>query len=133
MWWPTPLMIALLLGGIALRLRGRLYSARWFHRVLVGFVPVGFVAIWAGWVLAETGRQPWLVYGQLPTAAAVSPLRTWAVLTSLIVFVLLYLALLGMYVWFVARAVREGPGEGPIVEPAVPSLRPPRPGLAPAS
>jgi cytochrome d ubiquinol oxidase subunit I len=134
MWWPTLLMIAVLLAGIALRLRGRLYSARWFHKLLVGLVPIGLVAIWAGWVLAETGRQPWLVYGQLPTAAAVSPLQPWSVLTSLIVFVLLYLALLGTYVWFVVRTVREGPGEGPLVDPPAPSVRSePRPGLAPAS
>jgi cytochrome d ubiquinol oxidase subunit I len=126
MWWPTVLMIVVVLGGIALRLRGRLYSTRWFHKLLVGLVPIGFVTIWAGWVLAETGRQPWLVYGRLPTAAAVSPLQPWAVLTSLIGFVVLYLALLGTYVWYVARTVREGPGDGPIVEPAVPSTRPGR-------
>jgi cytochrome d ubiquinol oxidase subunit I len=134
MWWPTVLMVAVALGGIALRLRGRLYSARWFHQLLVGLVPIGFVSIWAGWVVAETGRQPWLVYGQLLTADAVSPLQPWSVLTSLVGFVLLYLALLGAYVWFVARAVREGPGEEPPVEPAAPSIRSgPRSGLAPAS
>jgi cytochrome d ubiquinol oxidase subunit I len=75
------------------------------------------VAIWAGWVLAETGRQPWLVYGRLRTADAVSSLQPWSVLTSLIGFVVLYLALLGAYAWWVARTVREGPGEGPIVKP----------------
>jgi cytochrome d ubiquinol oxidase subunit I len=123
MWWPAVLMVAVALGGIALRLRGRLYSARWFHKLLVGLVPIGFVSIWAGWVVAETGRQPWLVYGQLLTADAVSPLQPWSVLTSLVVFVLLYVALLGAYVWFVARTVREGPGEEPLVEPAAPSIR----------
>jgi cytochrome d ubiquinol oxidase subunit I len=134
MWWPTVLMIAVVLGGIALRLRGRLYSTRWFHKLLVGLVPVGFVGIWAGWVLAETGRQPWLVYGQLPTAAAVSPLKPWAVLTSLTVFVALYVALLGTFVWYVVRAVREGPGDGPIADPAVAAPRQdPLPGLAPGS
>jgi cytochrome d ubiquinol oxidase subunit I len=92
------------------------------------------LAIWGGWVLAETGRQPWLVYGKLLTAAAVSPLKTWPVIASLTVFVLLYVALLGTYVWYVARAVREGPGDGPLVEPPVPSHRPDaRPGLALAS
>jgi cytochrome d ubiquinol oxidase subunit I len=132
MWWPTLLMIAAVLGGIALRLRGRLYDARWFHRLLLGLVPSGFVGVWGGWVLAETGRQPWLVYGQLLTADAVSPLKPWLVLTSLVVFVLLYLALLGAFVWYVARTVREGPGEGPIVEPAAPPVRSaPRPGLTP--
>jgi cytochrome d ubiquinol oxidase subunit I len=133
MWWSAVVMLAVALIGIALRLRGRLYSARWFHRLLVGLVPIGVVATWAGWVLAETGRQPWLVYGKLLTADAVSPLKPVAVLTTLILFVLIYLALLGTYVWYVARVVREGPGDGP-PEPTAPSLRPtPLPSPAPAS
>jgi cytochrome bd-type quinol oxidase subunit 1 len=74
------------------------------------------------------------VYGQLLTADAVSPLKPWSVLTSLSVFVALYVALLGTYVWYVVRAVREGPGDGPIVDLPTPSLRPERrPGLAPGS
>jgi cytochrome bd-type quinol oxidase subunit 1 len=63
-----------------------------------------------------------LVYGQLLIADAVSPLKPWSVLTSLIGFVVLYLALLGAYAWWVARTVREGPGEGPMVEPGAPTV-----------
>jgi cytochrome d ubiquinol oxidase subunit I len=134
MWWSSVVMLAVAMIGIALRLRGRLYSARWFHKLVVAMVPSGIVATWAGWVLAETGRQPWLVYGKLLTADAVSPLHPATVLTTLIAFVLIYLALLGTYVWYVARVVREGPGEGPLAEPAVPSLRPaPVPSPAPAA
>jgi cytochrome d ubiquinol oxidase subunit I len=93
-------------------------------------VPIGVVATWAGWVLAETGRQPWLVYGKLLTAQAVSPLKPAAVLTTLIAFVLIYLALLGTYVSYVARVVRQGPGDGP----SGPSLsRVPLPNPAPAT
>ena len=135
MWWSAVVMLGVALIGIALRLRGRLYSARWFHRVLVGLVPIGVVATWAGWVLAETGRQPWLVYGKLLTADAVSPLKPAAVLTTLIAFVLVYLALLGTYIWYVARVVRDGPDDGPIGEPSRPRAAPtlePSPGLAPA-
>jgi cytochrome d ubiquinol oxidase subunit I len=134
MWWSSVVMLAVAMIGIALRLRGRLYSARWFHKLVVAMVPIGAVATWAGWVLAETGRQPWLVYGKLLTADAVSPLRPAAVLTTLITFVLVYLALLGTYVWYVARVVREGPGDGPLAERAAPSLRPaPVPNPAPAT
>jgi cytochrome d ubiquinol oxidase subunit I len=132
MWFGWAGMIAVAMVGVILRLRGRLYSTRWFHRLLVWLVPFGVVAVWGGWVLAETGRQPWLVYGKLPTAAAVSPLHTWSVIASLAGFVLIYLTLLGTYAWYVARVVREGPGDGPLAEPAAPSLRP-EPGLAPAS
>jgi cytochrome d ubiquinol oxidase subunit I len=134
MWWSAVVMLGVALIGIALRLRGRLYNARWFHKLLIGLVPSGIVATWAGWVLAETGRQPWLVYGKLLTADAVSPLHPAAVLTTLIGFVLIYLTLLGTYVWYVARVVREGPGEEPLAEPTAPSLRSaPLPSPAPAS
>jgi cytochrome d ubiquinol oxidase subunit I len=134
MWWSSVVMLAVAMIGIALRLRGRLYSARWFHKLVVAMVPSGIVATWAGWVLAETGRQPWLVYGKLLTVDAVSPLHPAAVLTTLIAFVLIYLALLGTYVWYVARVVREGPGDDPLAEPAAPSLQPaPLPSPAPAT
>jgi cytochrome d ubiquinol oxidase subunit I len=134
MWWSSTVMLAVAMIGIALRLRGRLYSARWFHKLVVVMVPSGVVATWAGWVLAETGRQPWLVYGKLLTAQAVSPLNAWSVLTTLILFVVIYMTLLGTYVWYVARVVREGPDEEPLAEPAAPSLRPaPLPNPAPVS
>jgi cytochrome bd ubiquinol oxidase subunit I len=132
MWYGAVAMLLVAIVGIVLRLRGRLYDTRWFHKVVVAMVPTGILAIWGGWVLAETGRQPWLVYGQLLTAQAVSPLKAWSVLTSLVGFVLIYLALLGTYVWYVARVVREGPGDGPPSEPDAPSVRPqPLAGLVP--
>jgi len=134
MWFGWLLMLAVAMGGVFLRLRGRLYSTRWFHKLLIVMVPTGFLAIWGGWVLAETGRQPWLVYGKLLTADAVSPLKTWPVVISLAAFVLFYVALLGTYIWYVARVVREGPDDGPLAEPNGASRRPePLPGVATAS
>ncbi|HEY1774956.1 MAG TPA: cytochrome ubiquinol oxidase subunit I [Solirubrobacteraceae bacterium] len=134
MWFGWALMVAVAMAGVFLRLRGRLYSTAWFHKLLLWMIPSGFLAVWGGWVLAETGRQPWLVYGKLLTADAVSPLKTWPVIISLTAFVLFYVALLGTYIWYVARAVREGPGDGPIVDPTIPSHRPvPLPGFTPAS
>jgi cytochrome d ubiquinol oxidase subunit I len=123
MWFAWLVMLNVAIVAVVLRLFGRLYDSRWFHRMLVGLVPIGIIAIWGGWVVAETGRQPWLVYGKLLTAQAVSPLKPAAVLTSLIVFILIYLTLLGIYVWYVARVVRQGPEEGPAGEPAIPALR----------
>jgi cytochrome d ubiquinol oxidase subunit I len=134
MWFGWLLMLGVAMTGVILRLRGRLYTTNWFHKLLLWMVPTGFIAIWGGWVLAETGRQPWLVYGKLLTADAVSPLKTWPVITSLTVFILLYVALLGTYIYYVLRVVREGPGDGPLVDPTDPTLRPePRASLAPAS
>ena len=126
------LMLAVAIVGVVLRLAGRLYSTRWFHKLLVGLVPIGMIAIWGGWVTAETGRQPWIVYGKLLTAQAVSPLKPAAVLTSLVLFILIYVTLLGTYVWYVARAIRQGPEEGPVSEPVLASMRPsPVSGLGP--
>jgi cytochrome d ubiquinol oxidase subunit I len=113
MYYGALLMFGVALLGVLLRLRGRLYNTRWFHKLLVAMLPVGIFAIWGGWVLAETGRQPWLVYGKLLTADAVSPLKTWQVLGSFAVFVFGYITLLGIYAWYVARVVRDGPDDGP--------------------
>ncbi|HEX4752659.1 MAG TPA: cytochrome ubiquinol oxidase subunit I [Solirubrobacterales bacterium] len=131
MWFGWLLMLAVAMVGVILRLRGRLYSTRWFHKLLLVMIPSGILAVWGGWVLAETGRQPWLVYGKLLTAAAVSPLKPGVVLTTFVGFILIYVALLATYVWYVARAVREGPGDEPLDEPPVPSLRPVPRGVAP--
>jgi cytochrome d ubiquinol oxidase subunit I len=112
--------------GTLLRLRGRLYSARWFHWLALLMLPSGVVAIIAGWVTAETGRQPWVVYGQLLTSNAVSPLNPYVVLGSLLAFVGTYATLLAIYVYYVVRLVRFGPDD-----PEATSIAPRRPGLGP--
>lgn len=132
MFFGALLMLAAAFAGLVLRLRGRLYSARWFHRGLVVLTPLGILAMWGGWVTAEVGRQPWIVYGKLLTAQAVSPLKPAEVLVSFIGFIVLYVSLLGTYGWYVARAVRQGP-DGAEFEPVpahVPGLSP-IPGFVP--
>ena len=132
MWFAWLVMINVAIVGVVLRLAGRLYDSRRFHQLLVGLVPIGILAIWGGWIVAEVGRQPWIVNGQLLTAQAVSRLKPAAVLTSLILFILIYLTLLSTYVWYVARVVRQGPEEAPVGEPAIPPMRPRSfPSLAP--
>jgi len=134
MWIPTLLMMWAVVASIALRLRGRLFSARWFHKLLVCMTPIGLLGIWGGWVTAEAGRQPWIVYGKLLTAQAVSPLKPVPVLVSLILFIAIYMTLFAVFARYVVRAVREGPGDGPLAEPAPPTLQPqPQPGLSPAT
>ena len=123
MYFGWLLMLAVAMVGVVLRLACRLYRTLWFHKLLVGLVPIGIIAIWGGWVTAEAGRQPWIVYGKLLTAQAVSPLKPGAVLTSLVLFILIYLTLLGIYAWYIARTVRQGPKEGPLDELALPVAR----------
>jgi len=119
MLYISMLMFAVTASGIWLRLRGRLYTARWFHRFVLLMFPVGIVGVICGWIAAETGRQPYVVYGKLTTAAAVSPLSPGLVVASLIAFILIYLTLLTLYIAYLVRTIRRGPGD---IEQLAPAL-----------
>ena len=105
--------------------RRRLERWRWFLWVGVATMFVPFIATTAGWVLTEMGRQPWIVQGLLETAKANSPSvsTTWLV-TSLTVFVLLYVVLLVADIWLMRRYagrdldVDEPTDEAPRAAPA---------------
>ena len=84
------LLAGLGLLGLWLRWRGRLYTTPLYLRLVVASSPLGFVAILAGWVVTEVGRQPWTVYGHIRTADSVSPVAAGAVASSLALFVLVY-------------------------------------------
>ena len=64
---------------------------------------VGFVAVIAGWVTTEVGRQPFTVYGLLRTADSVSPLAAPAVAASLVAFVIVYFAVFGIGIWYILK------------------------------
>jgi cytochrome d ubiquinol oxidase subunit I len=103
------LLFAVALLGLALRLRGALYSRAWFLRLCIACTPLGLVAVIAGWVATETGRQPWVVQGMMTTAEAATPLPVGTVAFSLTLYFLLYAALLPVFVYFFARLVVQGP------------------------
>src|SRR5688572_845761 len=71
--------------------------------------PLGFVAVLAGWTTTEAGRQPWVVYGHLRTADAVSPVSVHAVTFSLAAFFVIYNLLLLSFLWFAGRIAIRGP------------------------
>lgn len=89
--------------------RGRLDGARRYLRLLVLSFPLGFVATIAGWMVAEIGRQPWLIHGVLRTAQGVSPIAAGAVATSLALFVVVYGVLFAAYLYFCLALLRKGP------------------------
>lgn len=126
MFFSALLMFGTLFYATVLRLRGRLWSATRFHRFLQWTIPVGIFAILGGWVTAETGRQPWVVFGQLRTSEAVSHLAPAQTLFSVIGFALLYAAMLTAYIAYAVRTIRIGP------ERDLPQA-PPSPGLVHAS
>ena len=74
--------------------------------------PSGFVAVLAGWIVTEAGRQPWTVYGLLRTADSVSPIALPAVASSLAAFVLVYVAVFGVGVVYILRLMVAGPDAG---------------------
>jgi len=115
------LLIALALIGLWLRFSGRLYRRRWYLWSCFLATPLGFVATLSGWVVTETGRQPWVVQGLLRTAESVSAVPAGSVLTSFVLFVLVYNVLLVAFLYFTWRLIKAGPEEGPQPAPS-PSL-----------
>ena len=70
---------------------------------------MGYVAVESGWIVREVGRQPWIVYGQIRTADAVSNVPASNVLVSLIAYTSIYLLLFGCALYFGSRIIRQGP------------------------
>lgn len=104
------LMIAL--GAYALFLAVRNWPSKWARwlKWIIWVIPLPYLANTAGWVLTETGRQPWIVQGLLKTVDAVSPnLEAGTVLLSLIVFVLIYAVLIAIDVYLLAKYSKAGP------------------------
>ncbi len=110
-------MIAAGLIGAFLWWRGTLFETGWYLRSLIYAWPLGFIAIVAGWWVTETGRQPWLVHGVLRTVDAVSPVAFGAVLTSLILFVLVYSSVFSMGVLYINKLIEKGPAGKSIAAP----------------
>ncbi|CAB3759796.1 cytochrome ubiquinol oxidase subunit I [Paraburkholderia solisilvae] len=106
------LMILTALIGVALRRGGRLFEARWFHWLTVLMGPAGFISLIAGWITTEVGRQPWVVYGQLRTADAVSPVTPQSAGVSLLIFVMVYFLVFGTGVYYILKLIRIGPQAG---------------------
>jgi cytochrome d ubiquinol oxidase subunit I len=113
-------MFALGLWSLLARLRKRLYDWRWLHRFAVAMGPAGFVAVIAGWVTTEVGRQPWVIYGLLRTKDAVSPIASPGVTGSLIAFVLVYFAVFGAGTMYILKLMAKAPEEGEGEEPRTP-------------
>ncbi|WP_284070188.1 cytochrome ubiquinol oxidase subunit I [Sphingomonas sp. KRR8] len=106
------LMLGLGLWSLLARWRKRLYDWPMLHRAALLMGPSGFIAVIAGWVTTEVGRQPFTVYGILRTAQSASPLAAPAVAASLAAFVLVYFALFGIGTWYILRLMSHPPHVG---------------------
>ena len=105
-------MLGLALWGLWARWRGTLHASPWLHRTAVLMGPTGFVAVLAGWVTTEVGRQPFTVYGLLRTAESASPLQAPAVAASLVAFVLVYFAVFGAGTIYILKLMGHAPHKG---------------------
>jgi cytochrome bd ubiquinol oxidase subunit I len=101
--------------------RGRLFRDRLFLRSLVAVQPLGWLAVEMGWVIAEVGRQPWLVYNLVRTSQGTSPIPAGNVVWSLGLFVIIFLSIGGSYLHYVFKALRAGPD---LTSPIPPIQRP---------
>ncbi|CAN5435768.1 cytochrome ubiquinol oxidase subunit I [soil metagenome] len=103
------LMIGLGLWGAVLIWRKKIFESPWFLRFALAMGPAGFLAVLAGWMVTEVGRQPWLVYGVLRTRDAVSPVTTGEVAISLTAYILVYSVVFTAGAIFILRLMAEGP------------------------
>ncbi|ORE95426.1 cytochrome ubiquinol oxidase subunit I [Acuticoccus yangtzensis] len=122
-WPPVPIVfwafrvmvgIGFLMLGIGLfslwnRWKGTLYTNRWLHRWAVAMGPSGLVAVIAGWVTTEVGRQPYTVYGLLRTADSVSPVGAPAVGASLVAYIVIYFVVFGAGVLYIFKLINHAP------------------------
>jgi cytochrome bd ubiquinol oxidase subunit I len=108
--------------------RKRLFTTPLFLRAVTWAIPAGYVAVTAGWITTEVGRQPYVVYGLLRTADAISPTLTGVdVFSSLLIYIAVYIVIFGAGVYYLARLVHRGIAELPEPRRLRPEQRPSRP------
>jgi cytochrome d ubiquinol oxidase subunit I len=98
--------------GLLLLWRGMLFSSRWFLTLAYLSIPLPFIANELGWMAAEVGRQPWVVYEveAMRTALVASPsVSAGEILASLVMFVVVYSLMFALWLFLIRKAVRQGP------------------------
>jgi cytochrome d ubiquinol oxidase subunit I len=120
------LLIALGLTGTFLWLKRKLFTANWYLRAAGLSWPLGFIAILAGWMTTENGRQPYVIYGILRTQEATSPVAAGTLAASLAAFVLVYGVVFSIGVYYIRKMIRHGP-QDPAVAGAAPHALPHQP------
>ena len=115
-YWAFRVMVCL--GGFLLVLmilvlwaewKGKLTGMKWLQWVALWSIPLVYLAGQAGWIVAEVGRQPWVIQGLLPTKAAVSSVSVGAVQTTFFLFVAIFTLFLAIEIRIMLKAIKEGP------------------------
>lgn len=115
-FWAFRIMVAMGLAMVGLGLLGaalwalkRLDTAKLYHRLLVLAAPSGFIAVLSGWIAAEVGRQPYVIYNVMRTEHAVSPVAGEQVALSLMVFMIVYAIVFSAGALYILRLMAKGP------------------------
>jgi cytochrome bd ubiquinol oxidase subunit I len=108
------LMLLTAIMGAILYFRKTLFTNRKFHLWCMAMTPSGFIAVIAGWFVTEVGRQPYVVYGVIRTAEAVSPLVDESIALSLLAFIVVYLFVFGAGTYYILHLIAKGPA---VLEP----------------
>lgn len=103
------LMIATAFIGLLMRRKGRVYEHSGYLKALVCMIPMPFAAVLAGWIVTESGRAPWLVYGMMTHAEGLTPSLTGPMaLFTLIGYVAVYAVVFYAGIYYLTRVVRNG-------------------------
>lgn len=111
-------MLGLGIWAAVTRWRGRLYDAPMLFRSAILMGPMGFVAVLAGWITTEVGRQPFTVYGLMRTSDSLSPIEAPAVAASLVAFIIVYFFVFGAGTYYILRLMNK-----PVIAAAKEPLR----------
>ncbi|MBV9394368.1 MAG: cytochrome ubiquinol oxidase subunit I [Methylobacteriaceae bacterium] len=103
------LIIGLGLASLWLRFKHELYETPWLHKWAVAMGPAGFIAVTAGWITTEAGRQPFTVYGLLRTADSAGPVQAPAIAASLAAFAIVYFVVFGAGILYLLHLFRQTP------------------------
>jgi cytochrome d ubiquinol oxidase subunit I len=106
-------MLGLGFWALLQRKRRKLYTDPWLHRAALLMGPMGFVAVLAGWITTEVGRQPFTVYDLMRTSESLAPVSAPAVGTSLLIFIVVYFFVFGAGTFYLLRLMGKRPGEEP--------------------
>jgi cytochrome d ubiquinol oxidase subunit I len=120
-------LILIGLAGAVLWWRKKLFTTRWYLHIVARAWWLGFIAILAGWLTTESGRQPYVAYGILRTEDALSPVSSAVIATSLTLFVLVYCVVFSIGIFYIHRLIWNGPKGAALKPTALPEGLPNRP------
>jgi cytochrome d ubiquinol oxidase subunit I len=106
------LLIGISLYAAWLDWKGKLFTQPWFYICCILASPLGFIATLCGWMVAEVGRQPWVIYGWMRTTEAASQLLSHQVLITLLLLFAIYSVVFSFYLIYLFKLIRKGPDDG---------------------